>query len=452
MRIPTTTRPLWIAASVAVIAGLAVVGGLSLGSTSSSDPSSSLSAGELEPERQTAGIAPKSDSEMEDLASRPIQTVVAARNGDTLMDILLRAGVERMEAVKAIDALREIFDPRALKVGQKVTVTFERPSHGIGSGPFHAVTLQPDPRRLVSAKRDENGYAVRETKRKETMELVRAGGVIRSSLFESARAGGVPSTVLVEMIKAFSYDVDFQRDIQPGDRFEVMFERFVDNKGQTIRTGELLFANLTLSGTPTPIYRYVDASGHPDYYNLKGESVRKALLRTPVDGVRITSSFGMRRHPILGYSKMHKGVDFGVTTGTPVMAAGDGVIDMAGDNGSYGNYVRIRHDDRHATAYAHLSRIAQGVRKGARVRQGQIIAYSGSTGRSTGPHLHYEVLVSNQQVNPLSVKFQSGTKLAGRDLSRFQTAMHETNVQFAQLPTTHRVVASAKNPPASLLE
>ncbi len=300
--------------------------------------------------------------------------MVEAEQGDTLLDLLQKAGVERTEATKAIDALREVYNPKALRVGQEITVTFERPADGIGSGPFDAVALQPDAGHQVTAKRGKEGFSAREVKREVSRQLAHFNGTIKGSLFEAATTQGVPAPILAELIRAFSYDVDFQRDIQPGDRFEVMFERFVDKKGQVVRDGDILFANLILSGEAMPIYRYVDSSGAPDYYNPKGESVRKALLRTPVDGARISSGYGMRMHPILGFSKMHKGVDFAVASGTPVMAAGAGIIDYAGANGSYGYYVRIKHDAAHSTAYAHLSRFAQGIRTGKHVAQGQIVA------------------------------------------------------------------------------
>jgi murein DD-endopeptidase MepM/ murein hydrolase activator NlpD len=241
------------------------------------------------------------------------------------------------------------------------------------------------------------------------------------------------------MIRAFSYDVDFQRDIQPGDKFEVMYERLVDKTGQVVREGDILFASMTLSDDIMPIYRYTDGAGNPDYYNPKGESVRKALLRTPVDGAKITSGFGMRMHPILGFTKMHKGVDFSVRTGTPVMAAGSGTIDYAGAFGAYGYYVRIKHDAIHSTAYAHLSRFAQGIRVGKHVTQGQTVAFSGATGRATGPHLHYEVLVNNAQVNPMSVKFQSGNKLTGGELQRFMNAIKQSNGLLVQTPVINKV-------------
>ncbi|HIJ61942.1 MAG TPA: peptidoglycan DD-metalloendopeptidase family protein [Rhodospirillaceae bacterium] len=386
-----------------------------------------------------AAPVPRSDSDIEAEAARPIQKVVEAGRGDTLADLLIRAGIEKAEAARAIDALGEIYDPRSLRPGQDVTLTFVRPADGVGSGAFDAVSLQPEAGRQITARRSAGGFSASEAKRPVIRQLAHFSGTIHGSLFEAAFSDGVPAAILAEMIRAYSYDVDFQRDIQPGDRFEVMFERFVDSNGRVIRDGDILFADLTLSGEAMPIYRYQDAAGTADYYNANGESVKKALLRTPVDGARISSGFGMRMHPILGYSTMHRGIDFAVATGTPVLAAGAGVIDFAGPNSSYGYYVRIRHDAQHATAYAHLSRFAPGIRRGHHVAQGQIIAYSGATGRATGPHLHYEVLVNDQQMNPMSVKFQAGSKLAGKELAHFQSLVHERAGWLAQTPLSSRL-------------
>lgn len=260
-------------------------------------------------------------------------------------------------------------------------------------------------------------------------------GSIHGSLFESAMAHGVPVAMLTEMIKIFSYDVDFQRDIQPDDHFELMFERGADKR---FNDAKLLYASMILSGKEIKLYRYADQQGGIDYYTPAGESAKKALLKTPVDGAKISSGFGMRFHPILHYSTQHKGIDFAVMSGTPVMAAGSGTIDYAGTNGSYGVYVRIKHDGSHETAYGHLSRLAKGIRPGAHVSQGQIVAYSGSTGRSTGPHLHYEVLVNESQVNPMSVKFQSGRKLTGKELAKFQSVEKQASAELAETPATTR--------------
>lgn len=379
------------------------------------------------------------DRQAERIAMAPKRTDVVAGDGDTLLDLLLRVGVDRANAAAAIAALRRVYDPRALKVGQRVHVEFGPVAQATGERPFQTVALSPEPGRRVVSSRNGESFTAWANRLPEIHDFAHYAGTIKSSLFESATAQGVPPQVLAEMIHAFSYDVDFQRDLQPGDAFEVMYQRSIDSQGDVVRAGEVVFAELVLSGKHLPIYRFADASGVPDFYNAKGESVRKALLRTPVDGARITSKFGMRVNPILGFSMMHKGVDFGVPTGTPVMAAGSGVVEMAGDNGAYGLYIRIRHDRVHSTAYAHLSGLARGTRVGAKVMQGAVIGYVGESGRATGPHLHYEVLVNNVQVNPMSVKFKAGSVLAGRDLQRFKSQVAEVETRLAGTPLSTQV-------------
>jgi len=374
---------------------------------------------------------------------RPEQQIVAAGHGDTLMDVLLKSGVSREDAQNAIEALQTVYDPKELRVGQKVTVTFDQPHEGSAIRLVHEVSLSSEPGTEVTARRNPaKGFAAQETHNATTTEQVHYAGTIRSSLYETATSAGVPANTIVEMIKILSYDVDFQRDIQPGDSFELLTERQIDKKGQVVRNGNLLYASVTLSGDKISLYRYADAQGLADYYNSKGESVKKALLKTPVDGAKITSSFGMRNHPILGFSMMHKGVDFGVPTGTPIMAAGTGIVAEAGFHGSYGNYVKIRHNDKFSTAYAHMSRFAQGIHGGSHVTQGQVIGFVGATGRATGAHLHYEVLIDDSQVNPLSVKLPTGIKLAGKELGRFQLVQKETANRLAQLPVATKLASA----------
>lgn len=399
---------------------------------------------DMEAEKTAMAVPAASDSELEDRAARPVENHLKVSSGDTLMDVLVRAGVETADANQAIEALRDVYNPRALKAGQRVTITFDRPAHGLGIGGFTKVSLNADPLREVLAHRtDDGGFSALEAKRQVSREIGHYSGVIKSSLFESAQAAGIPAPIIIAMIKALSYDVDFQRDIQSGDTFDVMYEAFYDTKGKLVRVGDMLYAAVNLGGRPIAMYRYEAEGGVVEYFNEKGESIKKALLKTPVDGARITSGFGVRNHPILGFTKMHKGIDFGVPTGTPIQAAGDGVIEMAGPYSSYGNYVRIRHSNNYATAYAHMSRIAPGMRNGKRVTQGQIIGFVGSTGRATGPHLHYEVLVGANQVNPLSVKMPTNVKLAGRELNRFNLSKRETDQLLAKIAPSTRVAANS---------
>jgi len=392
-------------------------------------------------------LAPPPPIELAAIPEDAVNKRIDVRAGDTLMKALLKAGSESRDAEAAIAVLKTLFDPRKLRAGQRLDVALV-PNADSGKPMLHRLTIAISPGRDIEAGRLADGsFAVRVVEAPLERLLVHAGGTIQSSLYKAAAGAGVPVPVLWELIRAFSYDVDFQREIQRGDGFEVLFERYLDDTGEPVREGNIIYAALTLSGAPLAIYRHVGRDGFADYYSNDGQSVRKALLRTPIDGARLTSGYGKRKHPVLGYTKMHRGVDFGASRGTPFMAAGDGVVVAAGWNGSYGKYIRIRHRGSYSTAYAHLSRIASGVHKGRRVKQGQVIGYVGTTGRSTGPHLHYEVLRSGKQMNPLKVKLPAGAKLKGSALAAFQKSRIEIEQQLVALPLVKRV-ADAMLPPA----
>jgi murein DD-endopeptidase MepM/ murein hydrolase activator NlpD len=239
--------------------------------------------------------------------------------------------------------------------------------------------------------------------------------------------------------------VDFQRDIQPGDQFDIVFENLYTEDGQVARKGDVIFSSLTLGDQHFNIYRHTTIDGKTDYFNENGFSVRKELLRTPLNVAHITSGFGVRRHPVLGYTKMHKGIDFSASTGTPIFAAGNGIIEEIGRKGTYGNYVRIKHNATFSTAYAHASRFAKELHKGDRVAQGDVIAYVGSTGRATGPHLHYEVMIDNKQINPLSVKVSPGLKLAGMELDRFKQYKQRLETLLARTPNQTELAFDSRN-------
>ena len=248
----------------------------------------------------------------------------------------------------------------------------------------------------------------------------------------------------MELIRAYSYSIDFQRDIQPGDQFEVLFDQEVNENGDVVRSKGVRFAMLTVSGQEIPIYRFETEHG-TDYYDPSGESIRRLLMRTPIDGARMSSGFGMRQHPILGYSRMHQGVDFAAPTGTPIYAAGNGVVEMAGWNGGYGNFVRIRHSGGIKTAYAHLNDFKSGLSQGDRVSQGDVIGYVGTTGQSTGPHLHYEVLRNGEQVDPMSLDLPTGDVLEGDERERFNHYVASVDRQFAELVPETQVAESAED-------
>ena len=375
--------------------------------------------------------------------ARLYQQGMRTASGDTLSGVLRKAGVSRREAHAAISALGKLYDPRRMMPGQEITLTFklgepgEPGKPGAGNarpGRFMGFSLLPDIKsRVVVARKSDGGFSASQQERRLIRSQVRIQGAIQSSLFVAADKAGVPPSVLAELIRAYSWDVDFQRDIQPGDVFQVLFERLLDEQGRVIRAEGIVFASLTLSGKTHRIYRHELEDGQVDYFDEAGKSARKALMRTPINGARISSGYGKRRHPILRYTKMHQGVDFSAAKGTPIYAAGNGTITRAGRNGAYGKYVRIRHNEKYSTAYAHMSRIAKSARPGKRFKQGDVIGFVGSTGRSTGPHLHYEILRNGRQVNPLKVKMPSGYRLKGKELDRFQAMRAETDLLFAAL-------------------
>lgn len=361
---------------------------------------------------------------------------VSIQRGDTLADVLTSAGLDNTTTFNVAQAMHPVFNPRYLRAGQKLELAYD--ALGVNGEPLalSAINMEVSPGHIVAVSRQEDGgFAAREIMAETHSEFARATGTISSSLYEEAVAQGVPLDVLTAMVRLFSYDVDFQRDIRPGDGFAIMYEQEVTEDGRPVRTRAIHLAEMTLRGKPLKFYAYQHADGDFGYYNEKGEGVRKALMRTPVNGARLTSSFGSRRHPILGYTRMHKGVDFGASTGTPIMAAGDGVIEKRGRWGSYGNYIRIRHGSNYATAYGHMSRYARGIKVGTRVKQGEIIGYVGATGGATGPHLHYEVLHAKKQVNPMTVKFPASKKLNGTQLAEFQETRTQTERKFAALAT-----------------
>lgn len=410
----------------------------------------------IPPEPEIAAAPPEPE------LPRPIVRLVEISNGDNLMDVLVGAGAERIEAHRAIQSLNGVYNPRRdLRVGDELQVTL-----GPGSTALVADDSEVDyvlsglrlpvayDREIQVARKTDGGFVAREVELPLETELVRVTGSIDSSLFVNARDAGIPVNVLVEMIRIYSFDVDFQRDIWNGDAFEIMFERQRNAGGEIVNNGDIEYARLTLRGTELPLYRFETATGSIDYFNRNGESVRKALMKTPIDGARLSSPFGNRKHPILGYTRLHTGVDFAAPTGTPFFAAGDGTVEMAGTNGGYGKYIRIRHNGTYTTAYAHLNGYARGIRRGVRVRQGQVIGYVGSTGRSTGPHLHYEIHRDGRQINPLTLKLPSGEKLTGDALVRFTAHRDRMDAQFAALGAPAPVAENdaGSTPPASVTD
>ncbi|MEQ8695127.1 MAG: M23 family metallopeptidase [Bauldia litoralis] len=373
--------------------------------------------------------------------------LLRVQKGDTFSEVLTRVGVPVDEARSAIGAMRTIFDPRKLRPGLKVAVTFG--AVGDEQSRFLGVKFDSSFDKTVQVQRQPDGeFASAELKKDLDVGYARSNGTIKSSLFQAALNAKAPAKAIVQMIHLFSFAIDFQRDIRDGDEFEILYRVHRDQNGHIVRTGEVAYASLTVRGTAHRLYRFQsDRKSPATYLNEKGEGNRKALMKTPIDGARLTSNFGMRRHPILGYSRMHTGTDFGAPRGTPIYAAGDGTVLISGWKGGYGKYVRIRHNKEYMTAYAHMSKIH--VKVGQRVKQGQVIGRVGTTGRSTGPHLHYEVLRHGKFVNPATITLPSFKRLRGNELARFTATKSKLDAIYAALGkngVTGRLLTVKANP------
>lgn len=368
-----------------------------------------------------------------DMAPAPAEVHVRLKRGENFVDALKRAGVSPADANTAAYAFGKHQDLRRLLPGQEFALTVGWPNQTLfemaSQGPAPDARLlglefRADPENRIFLKRVSGGEMVAEKKTVPlTTRIMSIAGRINGSLYMSAKHVGAPDEVIANLADAFSYDVDFQREIFGGDEFEAIFEVKYDDQGKLVSAGDILYARLNWRGRSREkgYYRFPGDDGRPDFYDATGQSAKRLLMKTPIDGARLSSGFGTRKHPILGYRRAHKGVDFAAPRGTPVKAAGDGVIERANRYGSFGNYVKIRHSNGYQTAYAHLNGFARGIRAGKRVRQGDIIAYVGTTGRSTGPHLHYEVHLRGTAVNPQRLKIDTtGKTLEGAALARFR--------------------------------
>jgi murein DD-endopeptidase MepM/ murein hydrolase activator NlpD len=351
-------------------------------------------------------------------SSRVFEKTIEVTQGQTLTEILTNEGLTSIHAQAIVDAFKQRCDPKDLKVGQEFFLKIKQ------TGPekrLLSLLTRPTIAQELRVHMDtKDTLQSTLTERKLDYVLERASGNITTSLYADTLKAGIPSRIIGELAHGLSFGVHLQRDIQQDDPYEVIYESYYDPLTKTKRAGNLVYAAVGIKGAPYEIFRYLGKDGQVGLYNAKGESVKRGLLTTPVAAVRLSSGFGRRRHPIKGYSHIHKGVDFAAARGTPVMAAGDGVVAASHRWGGYGNYIRVNHQNGYATVYAHLSKFGTGIHKGTRVRQGQIIGFVGSTGNSTGPHLHHEVLINGKHVNPQTVKMPAMIHLAGGDLKAFK--------------------------------
>jgi len=417
-------------------------------------------AAALEPPSANTSVLLKTvfetDDALEDLEGREVR-VVTAQRGDTLVRVLMRMGAETWQARAMSDAARNALPEGALQPNQEVHVTLvpsvvranrmEPARFSVfGEGQLHLVTVTRNAAGefVASASPIDERLARAEMLDDEQPQA----SSLYASIHHTAELQGVPPEVILQVLKIHAYETDFRQRVRAGDGFELFFDVKEEDKGVDGSLGELLATAITSAGETHKFYRFRTPDGAVDYYDAEGNTSRKFLMRRPVRGedVRLTSGFGMRRHPFLQVPKMHTGVDWSCAIGTPIMAAGSGVIEEAGRKGEYGNYIRIRHPNGYKTAYGHMSRFAAGVSEGVKVRQGQIIGYVGTTGMSSGPHVHFEVLVNNSFVDPMSIQVPRERQLTGKQRADFQKERARIDDLMRRNPVSTRVATASTRP------
>ena len=347
-----------------------------------------------------------------DVSYDKIEIIVS--KGDTFLSILKEFNISEKKSFEIISEIEKLFDLRKLKVKNKILFYFNTKNS------IKKIEFNKNINEKLIVSINSNSVEIENKILEKTSYQTSKDFNINNSLYSDGLKNNLPPDILIKLIRLFSFDLDFQRDIKKNTLVSVSYEFDQINDNDKLEYKDILYALININGNKLEYFKFLTNDGFIDYFNKDGKNVKKSILKTPLDGARLSSNFGMRKHPILGYNKMHKGVDFAAPTGTPIYAGGNGVIEYIGNNGGYGKYIRIRHNNEYKTAYGHMSGFKKGLSKGARVNQGEIIGYVGSTGRSTGPHLHYEIIFQNKQINPLKLKLPSGKVSKGKELSKFQ--------------------------------
>ena len=344
--------------------------------------------------------------------------------GETFDKILKSYAIKEGEILSIKKKLSKKINLNKLNTNQKIQFTLNQSNNQLKEFVFKISNAE---KIYLTKNKDRGDFNQEILLTKLNKEIIYKENIILNSLYNSASKKEVPINTIIELARIYGFEVDFQRDIRKRDSFQIMYEVFQDDNKRIIETGEILFANLKLSGQDKPLYFFTskNTKGH---FDKNGKSSQKALMKTPINGARLSSPFGMRKHPIDGFNKMHRGTDFAAPTGTPIMASGNGIIKKAGWCGGGGNCVVIKHNSTYQTVYAHMSKFASGIRSGVRVKQGQTIGFVGSTGKSTGPHLHYEVIVNGKKINSQKLKLPSGKILKGKERKLFETAKIKLDV------------------------
>ena len=351
--------------------------------------------------------------------------------GDTYENIIESINLPRQEKKKFYNILKKQKEIKLLKQNQKVYFKLDTKD----TIKILEFILEVDKKRDLVLFRDVNkeDFISKIIEKKLTKVIIFKEGTIDNSLYNTAIKLGVKPNTIIEFARLYGFQVDFQRDIWKGDSFQIIYEQFENEDGSLIESGDIIYSNLNIQGNDLNLYKFILGNKEIDYFDENGKSMRKTLMKTPINGARLSSSFGKRKHPILGFTKMHTGTDFAAPTGTPIMASGDGVVIRAQWCGGGGNCVKIKHNSVYETVYAHMSKFGRGIKKGVRVKQGQIIGYVGSTGLSTGPHLHYEVIENGRKINSQKLKLPSGKTLKGKERNKFEVNKIKIDVLKSEL-------------------
>ena len=349
---------------------------------------------------------------------------IKVKKNDTFGRILDKFSFDQKIYNKIISLLSKEYNLKNLKIGQEII--FKEQEYSNIKEIIIPISFTDEIIIII----DGNNVNLKKNKIKLLQEIESKEFIVKRSIYEDGEKEKLPLPILAEAIKLLSYDVDFQRDIKKNNKFQISYESFFSPERKQISFGKVKYINLIFEKNNLEYFYFKTDDGYLNYFNRSGKNAQKALMKTPIDGAKLSSSFGMRKHPILGYNKMHKGLDFAAPSGTPIYAAGNGTIEYIGKNGAYGNYIRIRHNGSYKTAYAHLKNFKKGLYKGHRVNQGDIIGFVGTTGRSTGPHLHYEVIYQGEQINPKKMNLPSGKILEGQELNRFKIEAEKIYADF----------------------
>ena len=351
--------------------------------------------------------------------------------GDTHQSIINLLDVDKNEKRLILETILKEKSLKILKINQKFTFKFDN----LLDQKIIEFKIEKDKKNEILFKKDllKNTFSIRNIEKNFEKKLVYKETIITNSLYNSALTLGIKPNIIIEFARLYGFQVDFQRDVWKNDSFQIIYEEFINEEKEVVDTGEIIFANLNLQNTDLQLYKYEYEKNKIEYFDENGKSIRKTLMKTPINGARLSSSYGKRKHPILGYTKMHTGTDFAAPMGTPIMASGDGKVTKAGWCGGGGNCVKIKHNSTYQTVYAHMPKFGRGIKKGKRVKQGQIIGYVGSTGLSTGPHLHYEVIENGKKINSQKLKLPSGKILKGNQRKKFEVTKIKIDVLKSDL-------------------